>query len=74
LEDGSLVAILPNTVLLFGTLQLPPPVTTNSVTSHEAVALIVVLVLVTTRNCGVNPGARVELASLIVTPLPISSA
>jgi hypothetical protein len=30
--------------------------------------------LVTTRNCGVKPGARVEMASLMMTPEPTTSA
>jgi hypothetical protein len=48
-------------------------VITNSVALQLAVALIVDAILVTTRNCGVKPGARVETASSIKVPFPISS-
>ena len=57
----------PCTVLLFGTVQVPPPVITNSVASQLAVAVIVDATAVTTRNSGVNPGARVDTGSSIAT-------
>src|SRR5260370_30114114 len=66
LETGSLAAILPITVLLFGTVHAPPPVTTNSVVSQAAAAVMVAATVGTTRNCGVKPRARVGNASPMV--------
>ena len=66
--DAWLDATRPWTVFWFGTAQLPPPVTTNSVASQLASAVLLAPVCTTVRNCGTKPGGRVERGSLMLSP------